>query len=261
MIIFLYGPDSYRSAKRKNWYLAQYIKKHSALGIGRFDFYESEAYSKLEEFIRGRSLFDTFKLVLIDNAFKEDKPKLAELLKSFVNATKDITIILESDKAPLKAFKFLLAPPVIAEEFPLLAGYDWELFLRKEAKERGLTLSHTAAHFLREAYLGDSWRLTTELDKLVLWQKSEIGVEELEKLGIEIAPNFWSLLNNLRSPDKVRRLNALEIIFASNEPAAKVFNILSAQWPEKAKEFALFDLAVKSGSLDYEEAMLSIALS
>ena len=56
------------------------------------------------------------------------------------------------------------------------------------------------------------------------------------------------------------RLTALERMFAENEPPAKVFNIIAYQLPGRLEEMAAYDLAVKSGKMDYEEALLDLVL-
>ena len=45
-----------------------------------------------------------------------------------------------------------------------------------------------------------------------------------------------------------------------NDPAAKLFNILGSQWKEKTAQMAELDFAVKSGKLEYEEALVDLIL-
>ena len=56
------------------------------------------------------------------------------------------------------------------------------------------------------------------------------------------------------------RLTALETLLAMNDPAAKLFNILASQWKEKIPQFAKYDLAIKSGKLEYEEALVDLVI-
>ena len=46
-----------------------------------------------------------------------------------------------------------------------------------------------------------------------------------------------------------------------NESAAKIFNIISALWPQKTPQFAAYDRAIKMGKMDYEEALTDLVLS
>jgi hypothetical protein len=64
----------------------------------------------------------------------------------------------------------------------------------------------------------------------------------------------------LRGKEVSGRLRALETLLAQSDPAAKIFNILASQWKEKTLQIADYDFAVKSGKLEYEEAVLDLVL-
>lgn len=261
MIIFLYGADDYRRSERKKFYIEEYKKKHANLGMEIFDLSEGGQFEKFQAFIKNRSIFDPFKMAIIERVFEDSSRDSIAALKSLMPSGKETTVLISEGKAPTKEFSFLLKDPVRAEEFPSLEGAAWTDFIRGEAKRRGLSLSAPAARFLAEAYQGDSWRLTTELEKLgFLDGGAPIDVQDLERFGLELAPNFWFLVNNLRSLDWRQRLASLERMFVEQESGAKIFNILSAQWPEKLPAMAAYDIAVKSGKLEYEEALLDLAL-
>jgi hypothetical protein len=46
-----------------------------------------------------------------------------------------------------------------------------------------------------------------------------------------------------------------------NEAGPKLFNILASQWKEKTAAMAEFDFAIKSGKLEYEEALVDLVIS
>ena len=46
----------------------------------------------------------------------------------------------------------------------------------------------------------------------------------------------------------------------SGDPPPKIFNILASQWREKTHEMAEYDFAVKSGKLEYDDALLALVL-
>ena len=268
MIIFLYGADDYRRGERKQFYIREYQKKHSVLGIARFDFSRVESsvrdeegeFEKFKTFIGSRSIFDAFKLVILENVFFSKNEELKKALKGLVAVGKETTVLISEPKIPESSFSFLVKPPVIAEEFKELDGYEWELFARKEAKRRGVPLAPSAFRFLAQAYEGDGWRLVTELEKMSFLEKASIDEDDMARLDIERAPNTWELVNTLRHADPARRLVALEILFSANEPAQKLFYVLSARWPERLPAFAAHDILIKSGKLEYEEALLRLIL-
>ena len=123
-----------------------------------------------------------------------------------------------------------------------------------------MALDDAAAQFLAGVHEGDSWALVTELQKLASF-KSSITRKDLDTFGLLVAPDYWSLMNGMKSRDMRNRILALEKLFSINDPAAKTFNMLASQWREKTAQMAEYDFAVKSGKLNYEEVLLALALS
>jgi len=263
MLIFLYGPDDYRRKGKERFYLAEFKKKHSHLGVGKFDLAAEGVFESFQEFVRSQSLFEPVKLVFLENCEEvtESMHKtLTQELKPFTEH-KETTIILSFIKKPVAAFASLMKKAFAVEAFEHLAGHEWEMFVRREAKNQNVKLADDAVRFLSEAYQGDTWRLVTELQKLASLERPTIDRKELEKFDIEIAPNFWELLNGLKSGNIKNRLAALEQMFVEGEPAGKIFNVVAYQLPGKLSEMARYDVLVKSGKMDYEEALLDLALS
>lgn len=264
MTIFLYGPDDYRRGQKKKELIAEFQKKHSNLGISHFDLAEEGEAEKLEEFLRNQSIFEPAKLAVLVNVFEAadtalSSADLAEKLKAFARDSKT-TILISAGNKPPKDLGFLAEPPVLWQEFELLKGEKWRLFVKKEAEKFGVGLSAAAMEHLARVFEGQGWRLSTELQKLSGLGKRTVEKSDLENLSLDIAPVFWEGLSNLRSRNINQCLAALQKLFGQNEPAGKVFNIISAVWPEKIAAFAAYDLAVKSGKMDYEEALLDLVI-
>jgi DNA polymerase III delta subunit len=195
----------------------------------------------------------------LENIYQADEEKLSKALHEVV--AKKATIVLCSEKEePAKTFRFLLKNPVIFQKFDYLLGYEWEKFIRVEAKKFGLNLRDTALRLLAEIYKENTWGLITEFQKLSTLKSGEISGEDLDKLGLEVSPNYWAMLDGLKSSNLAGRLVALEKLFGAEEPMPKVFNILSSQWREKTSLMAEYDLKVKSGKMDYEECLLDLVL-
>jgi DNA polymerase III delta subunit len=269
MLIFLYGPDDYRRSQKKRELIAEFTKKRSELGLRHFDFLVTGARDEFDEFARTESLFVPARLAVLENAFELEPSALAKILKPFVAGDKKntspsgLTILLSERDKPVKALAFLLEKPTIAQKFEVLAGAEWISFIGAEAKKIGLRLALPAAQFLATVYQGNSWALATELAKLAVW-KPTIERRDLDAFDLEVAPNYWGLLNGMKSFDMRIRLATLEQLFALSDPPAKIFNILAAQAGQKGTEalqkFAEFDFAVKSGKLEYEETLVDLAL-
>jgi DNA polymerase III delta subunit len=270
MIIFLYGSDDYRRSEKKRSIIAEFSKKRSEIGLGVFDLEEKTALENLGEFLKTQSIFETAKLAVLENAFELDAAKLAKLLKPFIEE-KNITILIAEKDKPLKALAFLLDKPVLAQKFEQLAGAEWTAFIMAEAKKNDVKLTSAAAQFLGTIYDGNTWGLITEIEKLRGFKKGAasaggsavdlIDKKDLDIFDFEVAPNYWGLINGLKNYDIKNRLYAFETMLAANDPPVKIFNILASQWQEKTPHMAEYDLAVKSGKVDYEEALVDLLIS
>lgn len=267
MIIFLFGPDDYRRFRKKTDLISEFTKKRSSLGLRSFDFELDGELKQFGEFVANQSIFGSAKLALIANAFEVEAKELAKLLKPLA-ARKDVTVLISERDKPVKALGFLIEEPSFFQKFENLEGSAWIELINKEAKDFDLALDLPAAQFLAAVYQGNAWALVTELQKLSSWGASSsfkspsrlITKKDLDQFDLEAAPNYWALLNGLKGSDVGMRLTAFEKMLALNDPAAKIFNILASQWQEKIPQIAEFDFAVKSGMLEYEEAILELLL-
>ena len=228
MIILLYGPDDYRREEKKHSIKEEFLKKYSGLSVGSFDFLEKEAFEEFKNFVKSQSIFETKKIVFVENAFEErDQKGIAEIFASLLE-NKNTTMVISEKGKPLKAFSFLLEKSFLVKDFPRLESKDFEKFISAIAKEHRVNLEAGALAFLARAFAGNSWGAATEIQKLSLLGKSVITQKDLEGTMIETLPDFWAVINSLKNPDIRERLFMIERLFAANEPAAKIFNVRSA---------------------------------
>ncbi|MDO8515813.1 MAG: hypothetical protein Q7S28_01030 [bacterium] len=260
MFITLYGPDDYRREEKKRTIVSEFKKKHPSSEIAVFSGEEKEAPGKCKDFISGGSLFDAAKLAAIYNPGEGDEKAWAKALKE-ISTVPNATILLTFNRKPVAAFAQILKEENLVEQFPHLEGAAWERFIATEAERSDVAFSSDALTFLAEAYLHDTWRLVTELKKIASGGVRTVDKKTLVALGIEIAPDSWMTLNALRASSLRTRLDALESLFATHEPSAKLFNILSALEKKRAPFWAAADAAIKSGKIEYEEALLEAALT
>lgn len=254
MIIFLYGPDDYRRQQKKKELIAEFCKKHSVLGLGCFDFAEAESWTRFQEFVKSQSIFEPHKLAVLENTEEIDPKELAAQLKPLAKE-KNITILISGESKPAKT------AGILSQEFDYLKGAEWREFVLAEAKAREVNLSGDALNLLSAVYQNNSWGLITELEKISFLEKRVMQRSDLEYLEAELSPDFWGLINGIGAYRVGDKLTTLEKIFAAGEPAGKVFNILAYQRKEKLPLMAAYDLAVKSGKMDYEEVLLDLAIS
>ena len=270
MIIFFYGLDSYRRQKKLNEIVGQYSQKH--LTREKFELNSSQAddeFLRLKEFARNRSIFEKEKLAIMAGLFEfadENEKQAVEFLKTNLQ-DKDFTIVIFEEEKPNKNFAFLLEQPVLSQEFMNLEGEKLEFFIKREAEKRGLELTVDAVRFLARIFSGDSWGLINELDKLSLFDTAFFDTNRLKNLIDNFRPlainQFFSQLYAISGNRTLKqKIVGLEILLSGEEPA-KIFNFLASSpknRPTEIKKFADYDVAVKSGKIDYEEALLDLCL-
>ena len=265
MLIFLYGADSYRRIQKLSEIVEAFRKKQSNLSYERFDLSDEEEFFKFQSFAGNRSIFDPVRLAVLDGFDKQSASsagikELKAILKTHFEA-KDLVIVINSDKKPAAPFNAFLKPPTQVQEFPVLTDAEIASFIKKTAKALGFTIDTQTTHALIQTFGGNSWGIATELEKMTLANGQARPALSIHKP----ADNFFPLVNTLKYSRSLRdRLVALEVILSDrkDEPA-KVFNMLvyRLRSQEEADVLADYDVAVKSGKLEYEEVLLDYALS
>ena len=255
MVIYLYGPDSYRRQQKQKEIIEEYKAKHSNLTFDRFYLDEDDEFSRLKEFSLNQSLFGDFKLGIIYNlSAASNQEDLVGLIKSHLES-KNSHLILSADKHLGKEFAFLLKKPVLSQEFSALSSVDLSNFIKAEAKKRNLTISPEVIRNLTQIYQTDTWGLINELDKISLGGKIETPYQYRKE-------QFFDLIGGiLNSPSVASRLKTLEVLL-DNEDSAMLFNFVASfsRGVQKIK-MADYDAMIKSGKLNYEEALLDLSLT
>lgn len=256
MLITLYGPDSYRRLRKLNEILDTYREKYTGFSHERFNLAEEETLDRLKNFVSTRSMFDSVRLVILDNILDHpSKKELKELLKANTE-TKDITIIINLDKNPPATHKFLLEKGATSQEFSKLKGEKMVAFIKQTADRYKLKLDAQTIRLLADTFGGDTWGLVTEVEQM----------SHSTNYTTEVQPStdYFGLVNSIKHGDNLKkRLVALEIILSDrkDEPA-RVFNTLAYRpsSESEANRYADYDVKIKSGKLEYEEVLLELAL-
>ncbi len=258
MIIFLYGADSYRRQQKLKMMVNEYQKRHSLFASSECDLAAEGGVLKLKDLLSMQSLFDSLRLVVAVNPFfveKEELKNLKVLLKNYLE-NKAVVLILESDEKPKKEFAFLLEEPVQAQEFEVLTGKRLEDFARKEMQSLDLKIPENLFKEILNFYAVDTWGLVTELRVASLAGKVS---GRLENDTMERG-NIFNKISELRRGNLRITLPVLERLLDS-EDAAKIFNLLAYQVGVNEKvKFADYDVMIKSGKMDYEEALLGYVI-
>lgn len=262
MFIYLYGSDSYRRQEKLKEIVAQYQAKHVDVAIQTFDA-ETQSAALLNA-LREQSLFGAAKFVVVQNFSELPKEFIAFIIAAFKNVleSKEFIVVVTSDDKPTKDFVFLLKSPVVVQEFEDLTPVAFEEFIKREASRRKVKLTPQLLVALRESFKGDgsasspqdTWGLVSELNTLALGGN-------LDEAAAPPVLGFFDIQRFFRSRDIQASLPLLERLLLSQDPAY-VFNACAYQTVGVQKMlFADYDVAVKSGKLDYETALLDYIIS
>lgn len=247
--------------------IGNYKKKNSSIDMFVVDLEdEPDDWRKARDFLNQPSMFVDVKLALIKESGLEEK-EWVKALKAYVDNQKIFIVISDRDK-PKKQFGFLTKEPVVFQEFKELEGEGIKTFLQKEAANLSLKFETAALHFLC-LYISSSVSRSilahNELEKISLAKLSQpIGLASLRsiiKWNKKEAP-FYMSRDIVASTDFRKKLSALEKLFLQKEAPAYIFNLLASQTRgASALKFADYDISIKSGGLDYEEALTEFVLS
>lgn len=255
MLIVLTGQDDYRRLEKQKAICAVFAQKHPSSEIGRIDGAAAGAFESLRECAARQSMFDAARLVCVDRAWECEEKGYTAFLKAAA-AIPGVTIVLSDGAKPPKAIA-ALAKGVQMQEFEFLAGAPWDAYVALKAKESGVVLDADAKKLLAAAFVKNTWGLVTELGKL-RGVEGNVSRGALDYLRGTSAPEFWPLVNALRGPAPERRVSALEYMLAADAPQ-KLFYVLAYQIGDLPR-MAAYDQAIKSGKLDYEEALTDLAI-
>lgn len=185
MILFLYGPDTYRSRQKLNEIIEHYKKIHkSGLNLKYFDGQNLD-FQDFENEIETISMFKEKKLIILENVFSHEgfKEEFLKKEEKFVNSD-NIILIYEGGKVAENTsfFKFLKENSK-SQEFKLLEGQRLKNWVRKEVGNYQTEIETKALDQLINFVGNDLWRITNEIKKLVSYKSGKkIEVKDVELL-------------------------------------------------------------------------------
>lgn len=183
MIIFLYGPDTYRSRQKLNEIIEHYKKVHkSGLNLKYFDD-ENLNFQDFKDEVRQTSMFAEKKLIILAEAFpnSEFKEKFLKGAKIFRDA-EDVILFYETGQIPEKdsLFDFLIKQAK-CQEFKPLEGQRLRNWIKKEFEKYQTGIENKALDKLIEFVGSNLWQMSNEIRKLVSYraprQRGEGGKE------------------------------------------------------------------------------------
>lgn len=182
MVIFLYGPDNFRSGQKLNEIIAQNGQAHkSGLNLIVIDCSNS-SFQDFRNSLETISMFEKKKLVVLKNVFSNPSfEKSLEDYKKEILRSKDNIVFYERDKVDgRKSFFKFLKEKTLSHEFKLLESLSLRSWALKEFGKYGLKADQKVIDLLI-LYCGpDTWRIYNEIKKIAC-NKLNGGREVLEE--------------------------------------------------------------------------------
>ena len=174
MIIFLYGPDTYRLRLKLNEIIEHYKKIHkSGLNLEYFNLKEKE-YQDFQDEFRSTSMFDEKKLIVFKNTSlnKEFQDKFLKEIKKFIE-TEDIVLFYEENEISKNKFFDSLKRCGKSQEFKPIGGERLKIWVKKEFEKLGAKIENPALENLINFVGNDLWQMKNEIEKLVSYKFSK----------------------------------------------------------------------------------------
>lgn len=204
MLIFLYGPDTFRLSRKLREIVGVYRQKTKGLSFIVFD----GAVDDFDDFwgrLRQTSMFEQKKLAVVSNALdKNFKEKLLDNLKELAKSEHNIILCQEGKVLKTDRLLTALKKQEAAHEFAELSGAKLSAWIEAEFKRCDRAAAPGVAAALAERLGADLWQLSNEVHKLAHGRLGGIiGLADVESaLKAEVELNIFKTIDALAQKDK-----------------------------------------------------------
>ncbi|MEN9341931.1 MAG: hypothetical protein RIQ54_187 [Candidatus Parcubacteria bacterium] len=265
MIIVLEGPDSYRRLQKALEIQAVYKKKNPHAVVYEYDFENDQDQTQFREHVGTQSLFTAVRVIHIKNYTDAIDSKTVALLKRIGDGDSKTVAVLESEKKMPKWCVELAGQSkkgVQTQEFLFLDGAAWLRYVQKKAKDMGIVFDRHTIEYIAEVNKKNTWKLIRDMEKLALSASQIITKKEYEKIcGNESMYDFFSLAVSIQAKQQSKKIRSIELLMRKGNDPAKIFNVAASLARDEAKKYAQLDVLIKSGRMDYDDALLALAIA
>ncbi|MSU75319.1 MAG: hypothetical protein EXS55_02290 [Candidatus Magasanikbacteria bacterium] len=182
MILFLHGPDTFRSRQNLRDSIVQFKAKRDPQGYNVvFVDGKKETIGKILTEIMSAPFLAERRMIVVENILSSsDKELLSEFIGRIKNKKfPESNIVIFWQGEPLskvkeaKELQNLLAKEKYAREFALLKGAELTTWARQEIAVRGGQIEQPALMFLCQNTGEDMWHLSSLIDQLVAYVASQ----------------------------------------------------------------------------------------
>jgi len=217
MLLFLYGPDTYRSRQKVRDIIFGYKKAHAdAVHVKNIDCGEATV-EDLKNEIESISMFEKKKLLILRNAlhnatieaFLEEKKKELEKSERHIIVLWETEEIKGKTKNPLYQW---LKKHAKAQEFLLLSPQSLKAWIAREFGQYGVKIEPKATEQLARTVGNDLWKLEQEVRKLAAFKGSEGSVKEADVallVKAKVEADVFATIDSMAQRDKKKALELL----------------------------------------------------
>lgn len=240
MILFLFGPDTFRSKRKLQEIIKEYRLKHkSGLNFAQVEAREENSFEELKKRIETASMFQETKLIVFKNALslpKDGQEKIKNYLKeNHFAEKKEVTLIFFEEgevKKISSLYKFLIEKSFKEQEFKKLPPAKLKLLIQKEAKILKGEIEPKAIEKIIFFFGDDLWQIDQELKKLIAFKNREkITEKDVETLCKEnLDPNIFETIEAISRKNKKKALQLLSGHLETGENALKILSTIVYQF-------------------------------
>lgn len=258
MIIFLYGPDSYRLKQNSNIVLDNYRKKHPGGVFFKFDLANDGEENKFEDAVKSGSLFGEIKLIVLKNVFSKNiySNRIVELIKTqnLLKEKDTVLLFVENQEAKELAknkllFNLLAGKANMERNIEYLEGESLIKWIKSEFAFRQCSIEPDAIKELVITTGNESWALVNEIDKLCNFQvgnvikKENVAFFSFKKTDL----NIFDFVDAIAGKNKSR---AYEILFKEVKNGRDPYYLLTMMIYGFRSLLTIKDLTDRGMSLD-----------
>ena len=240
MILFLYGPDTYRSGKKLKEIIARYKEIHTSGMSFHILHAEEDDFDVFCNMAGSVSMFGEKKLVTV-KGFCGSKD-FSEMFmawpgKEALAASKDVVCVFYDDGGDKKnSFSAWLLKNAKSQEFPILGGVELQKWAQKFVQQRDIQIEKGTLVRLLAYTRGDLWAFENEIQKLKFYATGIIGDKDLDVFLTPWAPtNIFAFVDALVVGDKARAAQLLVGHLEAGDNEKYLFFMIQSQFRNVAQ--------------------------
>ncbi|HLC70301.1 MAG TPA: DNA polymerase III subunit delta [Patescibacteria group bacterium] len=241
MLIYIYGPDTFRSRQYLNEQVLKFkqVRDPEGYNVVFVDATKVDPGKILSEISSAPFLAEK-RMIIIENILSlSDKEFLADIIRRVeADSFPETNVIIfwqGENKSKVKEadlLEKLLVKIKYAKDFPLLTGVHLTQWVKSEIATRGGNISSPALSFLVANAGGEMWVLNSLLDQLIAYKNGqEIDLKAVgEFLDEKVDDNVFNMVNAIVTGNKKQALKLLQEQRRLGEDDFKLFGLIIWQF-------------------------------